>query len=199
MSNIGKSVREKLITVGFFTGIFLPARLLFYTYVSQYWLGSFGLISGILLTLMYFSNKGRLGKVGEIVNRQVNQYTKGKFGLLTIFMFLFFIYVFSLTIYGINNVPMQTKNQMNSVLTEAGVTDISSLQTSNLRWTGPGEDFGMLWSLAIILTPNNLSYSLYSILNDMTNGWILHFTTVFLIEDLEAFGLLIYFRYVRKT
>ena len=192
-------IKEKLLTVCFFTGIFLPTRLLFYTYVSQYWLGSFGLISGIMITLMYFSNKGKLGRIGEIVNRQVNQYTKGKFGLFTIFMLVFFIYVFSLTIYGINNAPIQTKTQMNSVLTGAGVTDLGSLQTSNLRWTGPGEDFGMLYSLAIILTPNNLGYSLYSILNDMTNGWILHFTTVFLIEDIEAFGLLVYFRYVRKV
>jgi len=191
-------IKEKIITVGFFTGIFLPARLLFYTYVSQYWLGSFGLISGIMITLMYFSKKGKLGKIGKIVNRQVNQYTKGKFGLLTIFMLLFFIYVFSLTIYGINNAPIQTKAQMNSVLTEAGVTDLGSLQTSNLRWTGPGEEFGMLWSLVIILTPNNLAYSLYSILNDMTNGWILHFATVFLIEDIEAVGLLCYFRYFKK-
>ena len=190
-------IKEKLITISFFTGIFLPARLLFYTYVSQYWLGSFGLISGIMITLMYFSNKGRLGKVGEIVNRQVSQYTKGKFGLLTMFMLLFFIYIFSLTIYGINNTPVETKNQMNGVLAGAGVTDLASLQTSNLRWTGPGEEFGMLWSLVIVLTPNNLAYALYSIMNDMTNGWILHFVTVFLIEDVEAFGLLCYFRYFK--
>ncbi len=49
---MGKSdFKEKLIIAGFLIGIFLPIRLVFVEYVSDQWLGNFGLISAIGLVL----------------------------------------------------------------------------------------------------------------------------------------------------
>ncbi len=63
---MGKSdFKEKLIIAGFLIGIFLPIRLVFVEYVSDQWLGNFGLISAIGLVLLILMKKGKLGKIFE--------------------------------------------------------------------------------------------------------------------------------------
>jgi len=53
---MGKSdFKEKLIIAGFLIGIFLPIRLVFVEYVSDHWLGNFGLISVLGLGFVNFN------------------------------------------------------------------------------------------------------------------------------------------------
>lgn len=187
--------KEKLITGLFFTGIFLPIRLLFYSFVSQWWIGSFGLITGVLILVMYLSHKNKLGKIGIIVNRQINSFSKGKYGKVSLIYLVFMIYLYSMFIYGVEN-PSERKEEFLNTLEAEGITDLESAsQAENIGWSGPGASLGILFSLIIILVPNSIGFALYSIINDWTNGWMLHFATVFLIESLEALGLVIYFRY----
>ncbi len=190
---------EKVLTVAIFTGLFLPVRLVFYTYVSEYWLGSFGLITGIMIAMMVLAKKGKIGKVGRIINRQTMSFSKGKFGKFAMFQTIFFIYLFSMAIYGIEN-PPEMKQEIIGILAEEGIDDLnSSLDGSkNLVWTGPAAVLGPLFALLVILVPNNLGFSMYSIINDFTDGWLLHLITVFLIEHLEVLGLVVYFRYFYK-
>ena len=195
-----EDLKEKLLTIGVFTGIFLPARLLFYNYVSDYWLGSFGLITGILLTMMYLAKKNKLGYLGKIVNRQILSFSKGKYGIFAIIILVFYIYLFSLYIYGINNFNPELKDNILTALAAEGYEDLDSIaeNVDKLTWIGPGTQLVPLFSLVIIFIPNNLGYVVYSIMNDYTDGWMLHFVTVFLVEELEALGLVIYFRYVHR-
>lgn len=195
-----QDVKEKLFTIALFTGVFLPVRLVFYTYVSPYWLGSFGLITAIMVTLIILSRKGKLGYVGYIIQKQVMSFSKGRFGKLALFNIIFFIYVFSLAIYGIESAPEELKQQMINTLAQEGVTDLDTAIDSSDRlvWTGPGAAIPF-FSVIVILTPNNLGAVIYSLMNDFTDGWLLHFTTVFLIEELEVLGLVVYFRYIAKT
>ena len=195
-----EDLKEKLLTIGVFTGIFLPARLLFYNYVSDYWLGSFGLITGILLTMMYLAKKNKLGYLGKIVNRQILSFAKGKYGIFAIIILIFYIYLFSLYIYGINNFNPELKDNILTALAAEGYEDLDSIaeNVDKLTWIGPGTQLVPLFSLVIIFIPNNLGYVVYSIMNDYTDGWMLHFVTVFLVEEIEALGLVIYFRYVHR-
>jgi len=195
-----EDLKEKLLTIGVFTGIFLPARLLFYNYVSDYWLGSFGLITGILLTMMYLAKKNKLGYLGKIVNRQILSFAKGKYGIFAIIILIFYIYLFSLYIYGINNFNPELKDNILTALAVEGYEDLDSIaeNVDKLTWIGPGTQLVPLFSLVIIFIPNNLGYVVYSIMNDYTDGWMLHFVTVFLVEEIEALGLVIYFRYVHR-
>lgn len=195
-----EDLKEKLLTIGVFTGIFLPARLLFYNYISDYWLGSFGLITGILLTMMYLAKKNKLGYLGKIVNRQILSFAKGKYGIFAIIILIFYIYLFSLYIYGINNFNPELKDNILTALAAEGYEDLDSIaeNVDKLTWIGPGTQLVPLFSLVIIFIPNNLGYVVYSIMNDFTDGWMLHFVTVFLVEELEALGLVIYFRYVHR-
>jgi len=194
-----KDAKEKILTVALFTGLFLPVRLLFYTYVSQVWIGSFGLITGIMITMMYLAKKNKLGKVGRIVNRQMMSFSKGRFGKFAMFQTIFFLYLFGLAIYGIENPPVEMKQQIVDTLAAEGIDDLeSSLSGSGLVWTGPAAVLGPAFALLVILVPNNLGFAMYSIINDFTNGWVLHIVTVFTIEHLEVLGLVIYFRYFYK-
>lgn len=195
---MNQDFKEKLITGLFFTGIFLPIRLLFYSFVSQWWIGSFGLITAVLVLVMYLSHKNKLGKIGEIVNRQINSFSKGKYGKFSLIYLIFIIYVYSLVIYGVENPPMEKKAQFIEVLEQEGITDLKSAsQAENIGWSGPAANYGILFSLVIMLVPNSIGFTIYSIINDWTDGWVIHFSTVFLIESLEALGLVIYFRYRR--
>lgn len=195
-----QDAKEKLFTVALFTGIFLPTRLFFYTYVSDVWIGSFGLITSIMIAMMVLAHKNKLGAVGRIVNRQMMSFSKGKFGKFAMFQTIFFIYIFSLAIYGITNPPDLMKEQITNTLAAEGIDDLeSSLGGSqNLVWTGPAAILGPAFAVLIIIVPNNLGFALYSIINDFTHGWLLHFVTVFLVEHLEILGLVVYFRYFYK-
>jgi len=192
-------IKEKLLTICIFTGIFLPVRLLFYSFVSQYWIGSFGLITGIMLSLIYFSNKGKLGKIGYIINKQVMSFSKGKLGNFVLFQTIFFLYFFGLAIYGIETAPEETKNQIVSVLAKEGIEDLEDIsKPSNLQFEGGLGYLGVFFALIVLFTPSKLGASLYSIMNDFTNNWLLHFATVYFVESLEILGLIMYFRYFYK-
>ncbi len=105
-----------------------------------------------------------------------------------------------MAIYGIEN-PPEMKQEIVGILAEEGIDDLnSSLDGSkNLVWTGPAAVLGPAFAMLVILVPNNLGFSMYSIINDFTDGWLLHFITVFLIEHLEVLGLVVYFRYFAKN
>ena len=52
-----QNLKEILLVFGVMTGIFLPVRLFFVTYVSDNWWGSFGLISIITVLILILSKK----------------------------------------------------------------------------------------------------------------------------------------------
>ena len=85
--------KEKLIVIGFLVGVFLPLRLIFVEYVSDHWLGSFGLISGLGIVLLVLAKKGRLGRMGDILERQMKKTIFGKTGkLVLVLSFLSVLY-----------------------------------------------------------------------------------------------------------
>lgn len=191
--------KEKALVSILFTGIFLPVRLFFFTYVSDHWVGSFGLMTIILLLLIFLSKKNKLGYIGKIINRQVMSFSKGKYGKISLIYLLFVIYLYSLFVYGASYVEPETKQVFVDQLAAQGITDMESASTAeNVGWSGPGASWGILFSLLIILVPNKIGFSLFGIINDWTDGWALHFALVFLVESLEVLGLVLYFRYRKE-
>ena len=194
-----KDLKEKALVSIIFTGIFLPVRLFFFTYVSQHWIGSFGMMSIILIVLIYLSRKSKLGYVGRIIDKQVMSFSKGRWGKLSLIWLIFTIYLYALFVYGASYVDPDTKQIFVDQLAAQGITDIESARTAeNVGWSGPGASWGILFSLLIILVPNKIGFSIFGIINDWTSGWVLHFAMVFLIESLEVLGLVLYFRYRKE-
>ena len=69
---------EGLIVFAFITGVLLPVRLFFVTYVSDNWFGSFGIISAISISMIILAKKGKMGKLGQMIERQIEKYHRGK-------------------------------------------------------------------------------------------------------------------------
>jgi len=51
------------------TGLLLPVRLLFVTFVFDSWIGSFGVISVISISILILAKKGKLGEFGNMFQR----------------------------------------------------------------------------------------------------------------------------------
>jgi len=179
-------IKEKLFVALIFTGIFLPVRLVFYTYVSQYWLGSFGVMTVLMVGIIYFSRKNKLGWVGRMINKQVMSFSKGKIGLFVIISLVFFIYFFSLVVYGIHNAPAPL------VLTVEQIETIQDIE--NLPEIRVEPDL-ILPAIFLILIPSEIGFNIFASINDLSDGWLLHFYTVILVEKIEVLGLILYFRF----
>ena len=191
-----KDVAEKAVTAVFFAAVFLPVRLVFYTYVSEYWLGSFGVMTGMLLFLFYAAKRNWLGRLGFVVTRQVDRISSGKIGKWGIVSCIILIYIYGNFIYGIESAPLPIAVQMIETLESQGVTSMETLaveaQGREYSW------LNILAALAVMLIPNETGWAAFSVINDLSQGWAMHFATVILVQELELLGILVYFRYIRN-
>jgi preprotein translocase subunit SecG len=189
---MGKSdFKEKLIIAGFLIGIFLPIRLVFVEYVSDQWLGNFGLISAIGLILLILIKKGKLGKIGSIFDKQMKKTIFGKTG-----KFVIILSMISLVYFG-----------SSMMFIERGVTVYSEdqelfydaiIQNKNLDQINPNN----LKNIHIVYESDNLLYSTfdyafsitYSIMNEFSGGWLEHLYFILLVELIEVLGIFTFYR-----
>ena len=210
-----QDIKETALVFAVFTGLFLPARVIFYSYVSQYWLGSFGVITAIAVIVFILAYKNKLGRFGEIWKRRIIKIAKGKIGA-----FLFFQAFFSLAVYGGYVYFIETGNTaynddvtiMNEYLEQEGITGFEMLENEENLQRG-SEAFFNRWleltknphELNMFLNemsdPDNLHFVLSIAMasaDDLLDGWLLHFNIVFFIEQAEQIVLVTYFRYFYK-
>ena len=191
-----KNFVESLIVFGVMTGILLPVRLLFVSYVSSDWFGSFGIISAISITMIVLTKKGKLGKFGEMFERQINKLQKGKRAKIVYGQSVIFLLILGGTIFAIeqgNSTYIDLKNQILAEHEEFTNPEQILEKTGELQ----AQDWvlGVLGLfLAIFVAFPQLS-AVLAVLNDSFDGWILHFYTVGFVEYLELFGILLYFRF----
>ena len=187
---------ESLIVFGVMTGILLPVRLLFVSYVSDDWFGSFGIISAISITMIILTKKGKLGKFGEIFERQINKLQKGKRAKIVYGQSIIFLLILGGTIFAIeqgNSAYVDLKNQL--LVEHEEFTDPQEILKKTEQLEVQDWFFGVLGLfLAVFVAFPQLS-AVLAVLNDSFDGWILHFYTVAFVEYLELFGILLYYRY----
>ena len=189
---MGKSdFKEKLIIAGFLIGIFLPIRLIFVEYVSDHWLGNFGLISAIGLILLILIKKEKLGKIGSIFDKQMKKTIFGKTG-----KFVIILSTISLVYFG-----------SSMMFIERGVTVYSDdqelfydaiIQNKNLDQINPNN----LKNIHIVYESDNLLYSTfdyafsitYSIMNEFSGGRLEHLYFILMVEQIEILGIFIFYR-----
>ena len=178
------------------TGVLLPVRLLFVEYVSSDWFGSFGIISAISATMIILTKKGKLGKFGEMFERQLIKLQKGKRAKIVYGQSIILLLILGGTIFAIeqgNSIHIDLKNQILEEHAEFSNPEQILEKTEQLNaqdWI-----FGVLGLfLAVFIAFPQLS-AVLAVLNDSFDGWILHFYTVAFVEYLELFGILIYYRF----
>lgn len=199
MEIINKNFKEWLIIGGIITGILLPVRLLFVELVSDNWLGSFGLVSLFSIVILILVKRNKLGKFGKMFERQLIKTHQGKRRIFTYCMMGMTILYFSFTIGTIELANTHYPN-LKAIATTKLQTEID---TSNLN-----DAIGMITPTAI--TDNVDDYFLAfiydfktiaitnAIINDMSQGYLLHFYTVLLVEEIEIVGVLIFYRFTLR-
>ena len=191
-----QNILEGFIVFGVMTGILLPARLLFVSYISSDWFGSFGIITAISVTMIVLTKKGKLGRFGEMFERQINKLQKGKRAKIVYGQSIIFLLILGGTIFAIeqgNSTYVDLKNQILEEHKE--FADPNELLAKTEQLEAQDWVFGVLGLfLAIFIAFPQLS-AVLAVLNESFDGWVLHFYTVAFVEYLELFGILIYFRF----
>ncbi len=183
--------KDKLIVIGFLVGLFLPLRLVFVEYVSDQWLGNFGLISVLGLVLVILIKKGKLGKIGNIFEKQMKKAIFGKTG-----KFVVALSIISLLYFGSTMVFMERGA---SVYSEDKILFYDAIiQNNDLNQINPNN----LKNLHIVYDSDNRIYSTldyafsitYAIMNEFSGGWLEHLYFILMVEQVEILGIFIFYR-----
>lgn len=196
--------KEMLIVFGTMMLVMLPVRLLMVEYVSDNWWGSFGAISGIAVLMIILVKKNKLGRFGEMFERQMLKLHEK--GLRQKFVFgnmIFAIIVTGLLIFSVNvgdTIYLDTKNE---VIEQAGGAEALEEKLGNIdkmyEEITPEQILLALIAIPILLfTQFPYFASLWAIENDLTNGFLLHLATVGFVETLEFFGVLMFYRFTLR-
>ncbi len=178
------------------TGVLLPIRLFFVSYVSDNWLGSFGLISVISIVMIILTKKGKLGKFGQMFERQLNKLQRGKRAKIVYGQSIFFLIVLGGTIFAIeqgNSTYVDLKNELISEHEE--FSDPEQILAKANEITIQDWFYGFAGMFMAIFFAFPQLAAVFAVLDESSQGWIMHFYTVAFVEYIELFGILILYRF----
>jgi len=187
-------LKEKLVVLGFTLAIFLPIRLLAGQFFLDNWFGMLGVASAISISLIILVKREKLGKFGHIFKRQMAKSLWGRPAKFIIIMLVLFSAYFGITI-----LLVERGNELYShdkqIIEENFAKNRFDKETLS-RLIGP-----QIQDTMVISQIQYLEYFLaisYAMLNDTTNGWLVNMHMILLIEQIEAFGLLWFYRHSFK-
>ena len=193
---------EAVIVFLVMTGIFLPVRFLFVTFVSDHWFGSFGIISAVAIIMVILSKKGKLGKFGQMFQRQMIKIHTGKrrkliYTHLALSVFLTGLFIVSINLG--NTIYVDQKNEIIQIAESNGesLTEPADMQrlTQELKEVPLDQLLASLAAMPILLIYQFPYFAgLMAIENDLTSKFFLHFSTIGFVEALEMIGVLIFYK-----
>jgi len=197
---------EAVIVFMVMTFLFLPVRFMFVTYVTDDWFGSFGVVSALAVAVVLLAKRGKLGRFGDMFINQMIKIHTGKRRILVYTHLSWGMLAMGLLILSINlgnTTYLDEKNYVLEIAEKQGQSldsseDLTQL-TGELGETSPEEFVEGFIEIGDLLF-NQFPYftALWAIEDDMTEGFLLHFSTVAFVEVLEFTGILIYFRLTLK-
>ena len=194
-----KDVYESLIVFAIMTGVLLPVRLLFVTYVSDNWLGSFGMISAVSITILILVRKGKLGKFGNMFQRQIEKLLRGKRKFIVYAESVFVLFLLGTMIFAINAGNSTFSELQDDFQITNEIHSPETLASQTQDWTAKDWFDGFLAvPVAFIAAFPQMSAVIASI-DGALNGWLLHFYTVGFVEYAEFLGILVLYRFVIKS
>ena len=189
------------MTVGIvLLGVLLPIRLLFVRYIADDWLGSFGLVTAFSVLIIILAKKNKLGWFGRAFSRQMFKIHHGRRKYFFYSQLVIGMLFFGGSIYAIElgDSLFQVEKQM--VLEERDIKSFDEfLEKSDNDLRYRDIPMGLLVTFYIIVFRFDIFAIIISSLNDITNGWVLHFSTVFLVEEVELIGIAILTRFTMKN
>ena len=197
---------EALIVFLVMTGIFLPVRFVFVTFVSDHWFGSFGMVSAFAVIIVILSRKGKLGKFGEMFQRQMMKIHTGKRRKLIYAHLALSVFIMGLSVVSINlgnTIYVDQKNEIIQIAELHGESlkepaDVHRL-AQELKETHSEQILASLAAMPVLLIYQFPYFAgLMAIENDLTSKFFLHFSTVGFVEVLELIGVLIFYKVTLK-
>jgi len=197
-----KGYVESIIVFSFMAGVLLPASLLFVQYVSDNWLGSFGIISILSLSVIILVKKKKLGSFGPMFERQMYKFQKGKRGILVFgesFFILLLLGGMIFTIHQGNSVSSDLNDSsLNSIISGSSTEYV--LDSVN-DWGIEDWLYGFLMAPVGFLTAFPQMSIVIASIDQRFDGWLMHFYTVGFVEYVELLGVLIFYKlsFARKS
>ena len=197
---------EAVIVFLVMTGIFLPVRFLFVTFVSDHWFGSFGIVSVVAIIMVILAKKGKLGRFGAMFQRQMMKIHTGKrrkliYTHLALSVFLTGLFIVSINLG--NTIYVDQKNEIIQLAESQGesLTEPADMQrlTEELKEVPLDQLLASLAAMPILLIYQFPYFTgLMAIENDLTSRFFLHFSTIGFVEALEMIGVLIFYKVTLK-
>lgn len=196
MELIDKNFKEWLVVGLVITGVLLPVRLLFVELVSDNWLGSFGLVSIVSIVILVLVKRNKLGVFGKMFERQLIKTHQGKRRIFTYCIMGMTILYFSFTIGTIElantyypNLKSIAVKELQTEIDTSSLTDAMEMIKPEAITENVDDYFlAFIYDFKTIAITN-------AIINDMSQGFLLHFYTVLLVEEIEIVGILIFYRF----
>ena len=199
MSKKKQEIVEAAIVFGVMTGLLLPVRVLFYTYISTNWFGSFGLISIVSVIMVLLIKKKKLGRFGQIFERQMNKVQHGKRSIIVYGQAIIFLLILGGNIFAIEmgnaffgDIKAQIYEEIEDIDDPGKIIALSEDMDAK-DWLVGFFGFFLVFFLAF---PQ--ASAVLAVMNETFQGWPLHFYTVAFVESLEVLGMLIYYRHTLK-
>ncbi|MGH1568046.1 MAG: hypothetical protein ACRBBZ_02415 [Nitrosopumilus sp.] len=191
---------ESLIVFGVMGGLLLPARLLFVEFVSDDWLGSFGVISAISLVIIILAKKKKLGVFGTMLERQIFKFQHGKRGIIIFGESVVMLLILGGMIFAIDQGHSIHAEQKMEYIPDVVDHQTHVLETAK-NMTPSDWIFGTIAAPVGFLTAFPQMSAAIASIDHMLDGWLMHFYTVGFVEYLELLGILLYYKisFRRKT
>jgi hypothetical protein len=188
------NIKEFVIVGAVMTLILLPVRLLFVEFVSDSTLGSLGLVSVISVLVIVLSKKKKLGRFGQMFERQMFKNTHGKRRILISVMLGLTLSYLMMSLVAIelgNTVFAQQKETVKHHLNQMQI-DLSKTESTLQLLSAQNIRVGIFQYVNSVLFDFGEVAIANSLLNDYSRGMLQHFYIVFLVEELEMAGLFIF-------
>ena len=190
---------ETIIVFAVVTGALLPARLLFVTYVSDNWFGSFGIITAISIGILILAKKKKLGAFGRMFERQIEKLLRGKRKILVYAESVFVLVLLGTMIFAINQGNSIYGEMKDQFLLSQEIDNPEKIISQTSEWNTDDWLYGLATAPLAFVTAFPQMSAVIASFDAAMDGWLLHFYTVGFVEYAEFLGILITYRFVVKT
>jgi len=194
-----KGIYESIIVFGVMTGLLMPVRLLFVSYVSDNWIGSFGVISAISITILILAMKGKLGEFGNMFLRQIEKLLRGKRKILVYIESIFVIVLLGGMIVMIDQGNTTYLHIQDQFFINQEIENPEYLIEQTSGWSVNDWFYGFMVIPAALITSFPQMSAVIASIDGMMDGWLMHFYTVGFVEYSEFLGILLLYRFAIKT
>jgi len=184
---------EFLIVTISLIAILVPLRIVSRTIFADGWIGSLGMISVIFGTILFLSKKDKLGKFGQMFQRQIVKNHKRKKKIIIYFQTGLFLSIGIFTIFSIHagNTDYQIlKEQVLEELLKQGMAIDSGWNYDSIEQISAQVDtkqqIESAISLPFLIIENFGIFSvILAITDQLMGGWVMYFWQVMVVEITE--------------